>query len=217
MLSTEEARSYYDRFGRKQDSQGFYEDPATGLLIELGEFEEARSVFEFGIGTGRFAQKLLSEHTPSGCEYRGVDISPTMIDIAKERLRDRELQTSIELTSGETRLSADENRYERFVSNYVIDLMAEEDARTLIGEAHRILKPGGLLCLVSLTHGKTFPSRIVSFLWNAVYRVNARIVGGCRPIELQPIVPESGWEILHRRYLACFGITSEILVARKRG
>ncbi len=32
LLTVDEARKYYDRFGAKQDSQSFYEDPALAEL-----------------------------------------------------------------------------------------------------------------------------------------------------------------------------------------
>jgi len=32
-MTASEAEAYYDRFGKKQDSQGFYEDPAEVLVL----------------------------------------------------------------------------------------------------------------------------------------------------------------------------------------
>ncbi len=63
----EQVRAFYDRFGAKQDSQAFYEDAATADLILNAELGAARAVFEFGCGTGRFAEKLLAEHLPADC------------------------------------------------------------------------------------------------------------------------------------------------------
>lgn len=215
MLSHEEARSYYDRFGSKQDSQSFYEDPATNLLIDHAGFEEAHSIFEFGVGTGRFAQRVLAAHTPPDCRYRGIDISPTMVGIAKGRLQEYGQRVSIELSRGEPSLSEDDNRYDRFVTNYVLDLMSQDDGSALIDEAYRVLQAGGLLCLVSLANGRTLPTRIVSAIWTGIYKVNARIVGGCRPIDLSPMVSGPRWHVEYRTTLASFGLTSEILVGRK--
>ncbi len=50
--------SCYDRFGRRQDPQGWYEDAALERLIALGRLAEARAVCEFGCGTGRLAAGL---------------------------------------------------------------------------------------------------------------------------------------------------------------
>jgi SAM-dependent methyltransferase len=78
-LSREQAQSLYDRIGARQDSQAFYDDPATEFLISHGDFGCANRVFEFGCGTGRFALRLISEHLPETACYRGVDLSSTMV------------------------------------------------------------------------------------------------------------------------------------------
>lgn len=215
MLSREEVKSYYDRFGRKQDSQAFYEDPATDLLIEHGRFETAHTVFEFGIGTGRFAEKILTHYAPDDCRYHGIDISPTMVDIATERLQSFTGRTTVELASGQIQTGQENGSYDRFVSNFVADLLPEDDAMLLIAEAHRILKPGGLLCMASLSHGRRLFPRVVSAIWSAVYKVNAGLVGGCRPIELSTLVSERVWQTEYTTTVVAFGLTSEVLVARR--
>jgi len=85
-LSPDHARRVYDRIGSLQDSQAFYEDRATDLLVQFGDFARARRVFEFGCGTGRFAARLLQQELPSDAVYHGVDLSPTMVRLAEERI-----------------------------------------------------------------------------------------------------------------------------------
>jgi hypothetical protein len=99
------------------------------------------------------------------------------------------------------------------VSTYVLDLLSETDARQALSEAHRVLIPSGRLCLVSLTYGVTFPSRIVSALWQQLFRLRATIVGGCRPIRLAPLLDHRGWLLMHRNVMTPFGVPSEVLVA----
>ncbi len=60
-LTAEQARRVYDRIGRAQDTQSFYEDAVTRRLAQLGAFERAGSVFELGCGTGRYAARLFGE------------------------------------------------------------------------------------------------------------------------------------------------------------
>ncbi len=64
MLTRDEARAFYDRFGRKQDWQSIYEGRALRDLIRGGAFERARSVLEIGCGTGSFAAELLAHRLP---------------------------------------------------------------------------------------------------------------------------------------------------------
>ena len=79
-------RTHYDRFGARQDRQAWYEDKALDCLADSGAFAGARSVFEFGCGTGRFAARLLAGEMPPDARYLGVDNSATMVELAGRRL-----------------------------------------------------------------------------------------------------------------------------------
>jgi len=153
-LSHAEARAFYDRMGAKQDTQAFYEDAATRDLVAHGHFEEARAVVEFGCGTGRFAKGLLEQHTPPTATYLGVDVSPRMVEIARGRLERFGNRASVQLTDGKPRIDAPDGSCDRFVSNYVFDLLSEADIAAVVSEAHRMLRPGGLICLASLSPGR---------------------------------------------------------------
>lgn len=215
-LSRQEAKAFYDRFGAKQDSQAFYEDPAVAELVAYSDFETAQAVFEFGCGTGRFARNLLENHLPASCSYVGVDISSTMVELANTRLEPWHNRAVAVLTAGDMTLDAAEGRVDRVVSNYVLDLLNDADIRGLLGEARRILSPqGGRLCLVSLTGGERFWSRVVTWLWRRVYAVSPKIVGGCRPISLRAYLADDHWQIIHRAVVSSFGVSSEVVVAAR--
>ena len=215
MMTREEIRLFYDRFGTRQDRQGFYEDAATRDLVAHAGFEEARAVFEFGCGTGRFAAGLLVHQLPKGAAYTGCDVSSTMIDLARRRLMPFGKRVHVQLTDGSVRLDRPDTAFDRFVSNYVLDLLPEEDIALLMQEAYRVLTPDGRLCLVSLTHGTTSISRFVSRVWTRVHGWRPNWVGGCRPIELQDFVQDRLWQVEYRNVVVARGIPSEILVARK--
>ncbi len=215
MLSREEVKAFYDDFGTKQDAQAFYEDVALSTLAGNSHLNEVNSVFEFGIGTGRFAEKLLNEYLSPECTYSGIDISSTMVEVARKRLQHWGERINIRLSDGALPISEQDGSFDRFISNYVLDLMSNQDISTLIGEAHRILKPNGLLCLVSLTIGKTWLSHIVSSIWNAIYRWQPKIVGGCRPVELPEFISNEDWQMEYHTTVVAFGIPSEVVVARR--
>ncbi len=215
-LSHQQAKAFYDRFGKKQDSQSFYEDIAIEALIRKCDFDKASSVFEFGCGTGRFAERLLEEHLPSNARYVGVDISETMVSLAKERLVRFGLRAEVHLVSSSPQLDFETGAFDRFVSNYVFDLLEFEDMRRILGEAWRILSDDGLLGLVSLTHGFTFTSRAAESIWMLIYAIRPALVGGCRPISLSELVAEPNWRILYNRKFSAYGVPSEVLVTKKR-
>ncbi len=214
-LSHEQARVFYDRFGRRQDSQAFYEDVVLDRLIGLGELARATAVFEFGCGTGRLAARLLTEVLPPECRYVGVDISHTMVALARERLRGFGKRATVRQSHGETRVDLPGGSFDRFLSTFVLDLLPEEEIDAVITEAARLLRPGGLLLLASLTEGTTLPSRLLIRLWKRLWRWRPSIVGGCRPIRLTRHVREPEWRLRHREVLTPWAVPCELLVARR--
>ena len=214
-FTPDDARRFYDRFGSKQDTQGFYENPALDDLLEHADFEHARSVLEFGCGTGSFARRLFETVLPADARYLGLDISGTMIGLATRRLEPWQARAEVRQADGSPCLPVPNASVDRFVATYVFDLLEPAYSRHLIAEAHRVLIPGGLLCTVNLTHGTGAFSRFVSRLWTSICDRFPRLVGGCRPIHLTEFLEPESWRIRHHRTLVSFGICSEILVAER--
>ena len=159
-LNAERARRAYDRIGRLQDTQAFYEHAVTRRLAELGRFEEARWAFELGCGTGRFAAQLLRDRLAVTARYRGVEISPKMAALAHRRLAPWVPRSEVVLVDPPGRvLPGSDGQFDRFVACYLLDLLAYNHAGTVLSEASRLLAPDGLLCLVSLTRGVTRTGR----------------------------------------------------------
>lgn len=217
VLGHSAARAYYDRFGKNQDSQGFYEDPALDELIAHASLKDAQSVFEFGCGTGKFAARMLENHLPSSASYLGCDISPVMVGLARERLEAYGERVKVILSDGAVRFPLSEHSVDRVVSSFVLDLLSEEDIQRFFSESRRVASFRGIVCLASLTRGVTLLSRIVSSLWVTAFRMRPSVVGGCRPIRLESYVDFEQWHLEHQRVLTPFGVPSEVLVLISRG
>ncbi len=216
LLSRDQARAHYDRFGAKQDRQAYYEDPVTMDLVRHASFEKARAVVELGCGTGRFAETLLRDHLAPTATYVGLDLSSTMVVLAEARLVPFGPRAAVRLTDGSPYLDMPDTSCDRFVSNFVLDLLGEEDCQAVVAQAHRVLEPGGLLCLSSLAPGFTALSRFVAGAIRLVHAARPSLVGGCRPLELLRFVDETQWTIRHQDRLAPYGIPSAVLVAERR-
>lgn len=214
-LSHDEARRVYDRIGARQDTQAFYEDRATAILVRYGRFDTAHRILEFGCGTGRFAFRLLSHQLPQAARYRALDLSPTMVRLARERLASFGARAEVVLTDGSPPVAERAASRDRFVSNYVLDLLSGDDIAAVVREAHRILEPGGLLCLSSLSTGTGSFSRLVSRAWSGVQALRPALVGGCRPLELLAWLPSEAWRVRQHAKLAPFGVPSEVLIAER--
>ena len=212
-LSREEAIEFYNRLGARQDRQAFYEDAATGRLIAESGFDTSQSVLEFGCGTGRFAELLLRNYLPEDCHYVGVDSSSTMVSLARKRLKPWASRSEIHLTDGSPRILTPTSAYDRFVSNYVVDLMTEQDIHMVLAEAQRVLGLTNKLCLVSLSHGTTVFSQLVTVIWQHVHNLNAKWVGGCRPLNLLEFLKPEIWQVEHHGRVTRWGISSQVVVA----
>lgn len=214
-LSHVQAGKTYDRIGSFQDTQGFYEDPATSRLLQHGDFETAESVFEFGCGTGRFARRLFDDYLPDKAHYRGVDVSPKMVRLSRSRLEPYESRAEVIHVEGEPPTGERAECCDRFVSNYVFDLLSDTDTRAVLAEAHRMLRPGGLLCVTGITTGTSLFSRAVMRLVHRIQSIRPELIGGCRPVDVLPYLSESEWHIRHHSKVVAFGIASEVLVAQR--
>jgi ubiquinone/menaquinone biosynthesis C-methylase UbiE len=215
-LTPSEARAFYDRFGKKQDLQGFYENPALEDLIAHADFQNARKVFEFGCGTGKFAARLLGDHLSSSARYLGCDVSSTMLNLATQQLLPYSEHATVVRSDGSIRFPLSDQSADRVISNYVLDLLSEEDILLVFAEAYRVLAVEGKFCLVSLTEGVSFVSRIVSFIWMEVFRLRPTLVGGCRPILLESYLDKECWQLEYQKVLTPFGVPSEVFILIKR-
>jgi ubiquinone/menaquinone biosynthesis C-methylase UbiE len=214
-LSHEEARRFYDHFGLRQDSQAFYERPALERMLENLALDEARAVVEFGCGTGKLAAELLAERLGPECRYLGLDLSQTMVALARDRVAPFGRRAEIRQTDGAPRIEAPAGSFDRFVTTYVLDLLSLDEIRALLDEAHRVLAPGGRLGVASLTHGRSGVARGVSWVWERIHALRPALVGGCRPIEVADLLSKRGWGLRHRSVVAPFAIASEVVVAER--
>jgi len=212
-LDAQAVRRFYDRFGSKQDRQSFYEDPGLDVLVREGGFGHARHVFEFGCGTGRFADRLLSRELPPDARYDGVDLSSTMVDLATLRLGRFPDRAKVTRSEGSVRLPFDDASFDRVVATYVLDILADEEIGRFLAEAHRLLRCGGLLCTLALTQGCSLPSRVLSRAWSRVHSLRPTLVGGCRPIQVADFLDASLWRRRHRSVVVAWAVPSEVLVA----
>ena len=213
-LSPVEAARVYDRIGRLQDTQGFYERRAVEELLRRGAFERAAAVVEVGCGTGRLAERLLARRLPRDARYLGVDVSPRMVALSRQRLAPWRERAEVRLSTGSARIEAPEGTFDRFLACYLLDLLSPAQIAAVLGEARRLLSADGRLCLVSLARGASGAARLVTAGWERVWRVRPSLVGGCRPIELLRYVGAGGWTVEEQLLVTSFGVPSEVLVAR---
>ena len=110
-------------------------------LAEMGlSLDWTTSALDFGCGVGRLTQAMAGHF----CECWGVDISPTMVRLAKEF--SREIPQCRFLLNESERLENLQDNYFGFIyTSIVLQHIAEKYALEYIRELMRVLKPGGVL------------------------------------------------------------------------
>jgi len=138
-----------------------------------------------------------------------------MVGLAQTQLQPYARRAEIILSEGEPPDEEFVESYDRFVSNYVFDLLSHEDIRAVLRAAHRMLCRDGLLCLSGLSTGTGPASRSMGRVVNWIQSVRPALVGGCRPVDLLPFLRESEWQVQHHAKVAAFSIPSEVVVAKR--
>lgn len=91
-----------------------------------------------------------------------------------------------------------EKSIDRFVSTYCLDLLSEEDMYKMLDLAETSLDPQeGLLLVAGITWGyrDSIQTFVMTAIWEFLYRIKRRKVGGCRPQCLRPYLEAKGWRI----------------------
>jgi ubiquinone/menaquinone biosynthesis C-methylase UbiE len=216
-LTAPQARRVYDRIGRLQDTQRIYEGSAVAALVAAARFPEAHAVVEIGCGTGALARRLFRHELPADARYLGVDLSPRMAAIASRRLARFGDRAEIRIGDGAERLPADDGWADRVLSTYVLDLLPPERAAAVLTECARVLEPGGLLCLASLTTGRGGASRVLTAGWARLWALRPQLVGGCRPSDLLPLLDGHEWQVESASVVTTLAVATQVVIARRAG
>ena len=160
--------TYEDRYRRvyAQGVEYWTGDPEeiTAVICLVDDFIEFakvtpffHSIIEFGCGEGFLAKHLLQK----GYSYLGVDISPSALNKARNRISESDPRFMLgdvtnlpEVRSGSFDIALD---------NYCLHMfVTDADRRRYLGEVHRTLKPGGYAWFHEIGQQDRFNDRIES-------------------------------------------------------
>lgn len=107
-------------------------------------FQDGEKVLDLGCGNGRFFE-LFQDEAEKKVQYFGVDNSPKLLELAKQRYP----QAQFILTDG-LNLPFTENFFDKILCIAVLHhLPGYELRRQFLRQVHRVLRPGGLLILTT--------------------------------------------------------------------
>ena len=129
-----------------------FESMNHGLrLAGLRMFRPARgmSILDVGCGTGA----ELELYRRYQCRLYGLDASPAMLKIARERLAD-----SAQLSLGDaTRMPYEDGRFDLVISMLTLHEMSTETRRAVVGEIQRVVQDDGRILLIDFHPGPYEP------------------------------------------------------------
>jgi ubiquinone/menaquinone biosynthesis C-methylase UbiE len=111
-----------------------------------------------GCGTGEHALLLAS----LGIEAVGVDVSPTAIQKARSKARDRELAATF-LVGNVLDLGAVGRSFRSVIDSGMFHTLADDERQRYVTELARCIEPGGrvfMMCFSELTPGTEGPRRV---------------------------------------------------------
>ena len=130
---------FWDKAAEKYSRRPIGDEAAYQKKLETTQkyFRPEMKVLEFGCGTGGTARI----HSPHVRHIRAIDISPAMIEIARDRAAQESISNiDFEVSSIEEIDAADES-FDAILGLSILHLLEDRDA--VLARIYRLLKPGG--------------------------------------------------------------------------
>lgn len=182
-------------------------DQARTLGRSWLEVQNGERVLDVGTGTGLALGPLARSNSDGWTD--GVDLTPAMLRHARKRL---ELVSHARYSLHEARATAlpfPDSTFDAVFSSYLVDVLPADQLLPALQEMHRVLQPHGRLVLVYLA----LPQRPVERLWVALARHLPVLLGGARPVALQPRLQKCGFQIQAHATRVQIGLRSAIVKA----
>lgn len=209
-VSQNEIAKVYDSLAKFYDIWGnLTESRARRRALELAEIKNGQNILEVAVGTGLAFFEIVKRN-PDGTNI-GIDISAGMLKKAENRLSPLSGSHYALKKSSAFDLEAEDEQFDVLMNNYMFDLISFDQMDAVLEEFKRVLKKGAKLVLVNMTLGEKFGSGI----YDLMYRISPRLMGGCRGIRLSEKLKEHGFHIKLREYHQQCLFPSEVILAQK--
>jgi ubiquinone/menaquinone biosynthesis C-methylase UbiE len=135
----------FDRFARFYDADYRHYADDLAAIADLAA-EQGDPILELGCGTGRVLIPLAA----AGHTISGIDISPALLDVTRQKIRNTQYAPHITLHQADLRTFDLSDKHFAFAfctSNTLMHLTTQADQVAALSNAYRHLRPGGLLMI----------------------------------------------------------------------
>lgn len=123
---------------------------ATNRIIQQCQITKDTKVLEVAPNMGTTAIHLAQTY---GCHITGIDLHPPSLEIAKQNVKDANLEDKITLLLGNAlKLPFEDDTFDVVINEAMLTMLPNEQKKKAIAEYYRVLKPGGRLA----THDMLF-------------------------------------------------------------
>ena len=141
--------------------------------INLLRPQNPKLILDVATGTGDFAIQALVLNPD---KVIGIDISTGMLDVGRIKIRDRKLDSKIELLEGDSEnLPFEENKFDAITVAFGVRNF--ENLELGLREIKRVLKPGGMLVVLEFSKPRSFPfKQLYNFYFKSILPGVGRMV-----------------------------------------
>jgi ubiquinone/menaquinone biosynthesis C-methylase UbiE len=164
-----------------------------------------------GCGTGLSLPPLAE--MPAIAWIEAVDASPAMLRRAQTRYRTMDAPSAragFRQADGRS-LPYPDAAFDLVLSLYMLDVLPGPDRARTLRSIARVLRPGGTLITATVAP----PRRPVEHLWTGAARAFPALLGGAHPVDLRPMLQDTGFAIRATTRHVDAGLPSQVIVSRK--
>ena len=211
--TSQQAATAYTRLSKGYDWLGkSSEGPHIITGLQLLNTQTGEHALEIGFGTGNGLVALAHGVGQTG-RVCGIDLSPGMIEVARERIDKEQLTDRVILQRGNVlHLPYADNTFDVVFSSFMLDLIDTPDLPIVLNECRRVLRSNGRVGLVSMS--KTCAGNVVVKVYERFHRWLPALID-CRPIYVQALLVTAGFQIETAQTRSMWGLPVEIVIARK--
>ncbi|WP_440009327.1 class I SAM-dependent methyltransferase [Halomicrococcus sp. SG-WS-1] len=178
--------------------------------MNLLDPSEGERVLDVGSGTGE-ALVSLSDSVGHAGHAVGVDIAEGMCRTARTSIRTAGVGDRAEVVCADaTRLPLRDGSMDAIFSSFTLELFDTPDIPVVLRECRRILRPGGRLCVVSLSKRR---AGLATGVYERLHTLFPRHLD-CRPIFVREAVRDVGFRVQSAEDEEMWGLSIELVLAR---